>query len=394
MSERPETLQQPETKAVHHMRFTGSAGEYFGIWIVNILLSILTLGVYSAWAKVRNQQYFYGHTRLDGQGFEYLATPVQILIGRLIAVALIVLWTILNTALPVLALAFLMIFSLATPWLAVRNLRFDAMVSRYRNVRFNFVGSYGDAYLNMLVKPMAVYFGLSVVMVLAIVLGVALGPVVGVVIGVLLAAALAVVGYAFIASSVASYVLNNYRYGSKVFSATIEYRQYLKIGAIGAGIFFGLLLVIGLLGASGLGAVYAVFKDAEAHTKPDAAAGLAVIGFYLAFFAAGIFTSTVVRVLVRNYLFSRVKIDGELQLGSHFTVGGYLGLVVTNLLLVIFTLGLASAVAKVRYARYLAEGTSVSGDLALVAVQDHDQQVDVAVADEVASAFDVQIGAF
>jgi uncharacterized membrane protein YjgN (DUF898 family) len=31
--------------------FTGKAGEYFGIWIVNLLLSIVTLGIYSAWAK-------------------------------------------------------------------------------------------------------------------------------------------------------------------------------------------------------------------------------------------------------------------------------------------------------------------------------------------------------
>lgn len=33
--------------------FTGSAKEWFGIWIVNLLLSIITIGIYSAWAKVR-----------------------------------------------------------------------------------------------------------------------------------------------------------------------------------------------------------------------------------------------------------------------------------------------------------------------------------------------------
>ncbi len=30
--------------------FTGTPREYFGIWIVNVLLTILTLGIYSAWA--------------------------------------------------------------------------------------------------------------------------------------------------------------------------------------------------------------------------------------------------------------------------------------------------------------------------------------------------------
>ena len=39
--------------------FRGDGAEYFKIWIVNILLTIVTLGIYSAWAKVRNNRYFY-----------------------------------------------------------------------------------------------------------------------------------------------------------------------------------------------------------------------------------------------------------------------------------------------------------------------------------------------
>ena len=44
------------------MQFTGQAGEYFRVWIVNVLLSVVTLGLYSPWARVRTRQYFYGHT--------------------------------------------------------------------------------------------------------------------------------------------------------------------------------------------------------------------------------------------------------------------------------------------------------------------------------------------
>jgi len=36
----------------HPLEFTGKGGEYFGIWIVNLFFSVLTLGIYSAWAKV------------------------------------------------------------------------------------------------------------------------------------------------------------------------------------------------------------------------------------------------------------------------------------------------------------------------------------------------------
>jgi glutaredoxin len=38
--------------------FTGNSKEYFGIWIVNTLLRIITLGIYSPWAKVRKRRYF------------------------------------------------------------------------------------------------------------------------------------------------------------------------------------------------------------------------------------------------------------------------------------------------------------------------------------------------
>ena len=51
-------------------QFTGTGGEYFKIWIVNILLSIVTLGIYSAWAKVRRKQYFYGNTRVAGSALQ------------------------------------------------------------------------------------------------------------------------------------------------------------------------------------------------------------------------------------------------------------------------------------------------------------------------------------
>lgn len=74
--------------AEYAFQFDGSAREYFRIWIVNLALSILSLGIFSAWAKVRTQRYFYGCTRLAGVPFEYLAKPLPILKGRIIAVFL------------------------------------------------------------------------------------------------------------------------------------------------------------------------------------------------------------------------------------------------------------------------------------------------------------------
>src|SRR5712671_5429231 len=70
------------------VEFSATGWEYFRIWIVNLALTIVTLGIYSAWATVRKRRYFYGHTRIDGEGFEYRANPIAILKGRLIAFVL------------------------------------------------------------------------------------------------------------------------------------------------------------------------------------------------------------------------------------------------------------------------------------------------------------------
>ena len=79
--------------------FKGNAKEWFGIWIVNLLLSIVTLGIYSAWAKVRTKKYFYGNTFVDGRNFDYHATGGQILKGRLIIIAAIIVFQIILTIL-------------------------------------------------------------------------------------------------------------------------------------------------------------------------------------------------------------------------------------------------------------------------------------------------------
>jgi hypothetical protein len=63
----PETEARPAAEPVTAgFVFTGTTDEYFRIWIVNMCLSLVTLGIYSAWAKVRLTQYIRAHTTLDG----------------------------------------------------------------------------------------------------------------------------------------------------------------------------------------------------------------------------------------------------------------------------------------------------------------------------------------
>ena len=121
--------------------FTGTTREYFGIWIVNVLLTIVTLGVYSAWAKVRRQRYFYGNTWLAGASFDYHARPVRILIGRLIVLGVLVAYNLALQFQPILGGLIAVALIFAAPWFVMRGLRFSARVTSYRNIRFDFTGN-------------------------------------------------------------------------------------------------------------------------------------------------------------------------------------------------------------------------------------------------------------
>jgi len=134
------------------LRFTGQAGEYFRIWIVNVCLSIVTLGIYSAWAKVRRKRYFYGNTLLKDSAFEYLADPKAILKGRIVVVAGFVVYSMAGKINPLAGLAMALVFLGVLPWLIVRASRFNAVNSAHRNVRFDFRAGYWEM-VRLLVLP-------------------------------------------------------------------------------------------------------------------------------------------------------------------------------------------------------------------------------------------------
>lgn len=135
------------------LSFTGSGSEYFRIWIVNVLLTIVTLGIYSAWAKVRTLQYFYRNTRLDDAAFDYHGTPGAILKGRAIVFVLAGVFQASGMIHPALSLLLALVFAAVWPYLLVRSLRFRMANSSYRGLRFAFTGGDAQAYKVFLMWP-------------------------------------------------------------------------------------------------------------------------------------------------------------------------------------------------------------------------------------------------
>lgn len=82
------TLSYPQPLAAsgaYPIEFSGSGSEYFRIWIVNLLLILVTLGIYLPWAKVRKLKYFYGNTRIDSDALDFHGDAQKMLRGSLVA---------------------------------------------------------------------------------------------------------------------------------------------------------------------------------------------------------------------------------------------------------------------------------------------------------------------
>jgi uncharacterized membrane protein YjgN (DUF898 family) len=127
--------------------FTGSGSEYFKIWIVNLLLTLATLGVYSAWAKVRRLQYFDRNTMLAGATFDFAGTPGAILKGRVLAVLLLAAYHYAFGLSQAAGLAVALALLLSLPWLMRGALRYRLANTSYRGLPFGFRGSAAGAYL-------------------------------------------------------------------------------------------------------------------------------------------------------------------------------------------------------------------------------------------------------
>lgn len=68
--------------------FHGKGDELFLLWLVNAVLTVLTLGIYFAWGKVKLYRYFYSNIEFAGSRFRFTGNGKEIFIGTLKAVAL------------------------------------------------------------------------------------------------------------------------------------------------------------------------------------------------------------------------------------------------------------------------------------------------------------------
>jgi uncharacterized membrane protein YjgN (DUF898 family) len=135
-----------------HLAFRGSAGGLFGIQVVNVLLTLLTLGVYFFWGKARVRAYLLSGTELESDRFAYHGTGLELLIGFAKGVAIFFIPVALLSLLPqiyglpdevISALSVLLWMAglLLVPIAMVGARRYRLSRMSWRGIRFSFRGS-------------------------------------------------------------------------------------------------------------------------------------------------------------------------------------------------------------------------------------------------------------
>jgi len=70
--------------------YEGAAGEVTGIAVRNGVLGVLTLGFYRFWGKTRLRRYLWSHLSFEDDPLEYTGTGMELLVGFLIAMAILI----------------------------------------------------------------------------------------------------------------------------------------------------------------------------------------------------------------------------------------------------------------------------------------------------------------
>ena len=304
------------------VRFNGQSGEFFGIWIVNLILTMVTMGIYDAWAKVRVKNYFYQNTVIgERDRLVYHATGGQIFIGRIIAFAVIVVISLINQFFPFMIPVTGLLILIAMPYLINRSLRFNARMTSWRNVRFDWHGTYWKTLLVFVIGPAISILSLGLLL-----------PVMS--------------RYYY------QYYAKGHSFGITRFDASTRTGQFYAAFLRG----FVLPIAIALIIVMGIAAFFIFSGSAYPFIPAEFSVGMTQILIFLVVIAISML-NTVYNAMCRNILLKSLSLGDAVDFNSSIRPWTWFGIVATNFLAILFSLGLAIPWTLIRAYRYLASNT-------------------------------------
>ncbi|MCB0793700.1 MAG: DUF898 domain-containing protein [Flavobacteriales bacterium] len=309
------------------LSFNGKGGDLFVILIVNWLLTVVTLGIYYPWAKVRRLQYFYEHSELDAHPFHFHGTGREMFIGFIKAVLLfgalygVFILLVMQQEAWAIITAYILFFGaflLLTPLIIHGTYRYRMSRSSWRGIHFGYRGSLKELY-TIFIRD-----------------------------GLLTLITFGIYG-AWFQMNLRSYVLGHVRFGNSRFAYQGDGLEYFVLNLK------GYLLTLVTLG------IYAFWWQRD------------LFAYYV------------------DHLRWDHGDRGSIKFRSTATGGGFFGLLVGNFFLVLFTLGIGLAWAHVRTMRFVLSNIDLAGDADLDKITQTEQEHRDATADELGDIMDIGI---
>lgn len=310
----------------NRLRFVGTGSDLFGIYIINMLLSIVTLGLYYPWAKAATLKYTYANTQLDNSPFQFHGTGKEIFMGFIKAIGIVIVFYAVLIGLSFLSstvlkvTGFLAVYALLLALIPVAihgALRYRMSRSSWRGIHFGYRGD-----RNELVK---MYFtqGLLTIVTLGI--------------------------YSFwMTQNINRYTIGHIRFGSAKMRYTGDGGDYFWLFIKG---YFLTIITLGIYGFWWGRDLFAYFVD---------------------------------NLAIEN--------EGQTyEFQSSMTVGTYAGLVIGNILLIVFTLGLGAAWATSRTLRTVFDNMLLDERLNTDALTQTETEFRDATGEDLADMMDIGI---
>lgn len=330
----------------HRIAYDGQTGQVYKIWLLNIVMNIFTLGIYSFWGKARLRQYVAGAFKLNKDRFEYTGTGKELFIGflkgMLIFLVLYLPFMLASVIAPDAAwpLILLIPFFYVLPVALYSAWRYRISRTQWRGIRFELDGS--------VMKFAGLFLWRWLINIVSL--------------GIL-------IPYSDI--KIYQYVTDNAYYGDIAFRFEGRGKDLMAVHLATYSIIIGLLI----FALYGLQLMAASFAAAQMAVTQQA---LSVDEALVIFFSNASFLTALICIIIPFILLPMVRLiyktaliheitnhlyAGEIGFRSTVTTFALIKLKLGNFLILILTFGLGLPVIMQRNLRFFAQHTQVRGDL-------------------------------
>ncbi|GGD60408.1 hypothetical protein GCM10011514_25450 [Emticicia aquatilis] len=335
---------KPIFHAPWSLSFYGEGSKYFVIRLINAILQVITFNFYYPWAKAAKLNYLYEQTEFAGSRFKFHGTGKEMFIGYLKMLAIVItiygcVWWVRSNE--QLVLGFLLLYGgliIIYPLALHGTAKYRLSRSSWRGIFFGYRGELGELFAKLFIGIVVSFFTLGIY-------------------------------WSWMQVDIRKYVTKNIRFGNvefdfvgkgaDLFLIKLKYVIFIFVAFI-----FGIIILF-FMGFFGAGVANMLKPETiDGITSPSIGLIIWLVLIYLFFIAImGSITLMRQREIFQFYADNTFLWQNEKWHGVklHMSFVDLLQLSITNMLLILFTLGIATPFVEIRTLHFIMPRLEIDG---------------------------------